>query len=134
MNINNDAHKIILGQVAVRLLEESERSLFDELLEQKHYLKSARIGGRSLRYVAELNGEWIALITFSGAAPNLKSREEWIDWSQLQKARRLGFVVNNSRYLLLPERNTYPNLGSKVLSLCLNDYRGIGNQCGGNRC
>jgi hypothetical protein len=119
MNINNDAHKIILGQVAVRLLEESERSLFDELLEQKHYLKSARIGGRSLRYVAELNGEWIALITFSGAAPNLKSREEWIDWSQLQKARRLGFVVNNSRYLLLPERNTDPNLGSKVLSLCL---------------
>lgn len=119
MIINNDAHKIILGQVVVRLLEESERARFDELLEQKHYLKSARVGGRSLRYVAELNGEWIALIVFSGAAPNLKSREEWIGWSQLQKARRLGFVVNNSRYLLLTDRGSYPNLGSKVLSLCL---------------
>ena len=119
MNNTTDAHKIILGQVAVRLLEESERARFDELLEQEHYLKSARIGGRSLRYVAELNGQWIALLTFSGAAPNLKSREDLIGWSQTQKARRLGFVVNNSRYLLLIERGSYPNLGSKVLSLCL---------------
>ena len=117
MKVKDDAHKFILGQVAVRLLEESERARFDELLEQEHYLKSARIGGRSLRYVAELNGEWIALITFSGAAPNLKAREQWIGWSQVQKARRLGFVVNNSRYLLLTERHSYPNLGSKVLSL-----------------
>lgn len=119
MNNTTDAHKVILGQVTVRLLEESERAGFDELLEQEHYLKSARIGGRSLRYVAELNGQWIALLAFSGAAPNLKSREDWIGWSQTQKARRLGFVVNNSRYLLLTERGNYPNLGSKVLSLCL---------------
>jgi hypothetical protein len=119
MNINSDAHKIILGQVTVRLLEESKRARFDELLEQEHYLKSARVGGRSLRYVAELNGEWIALIVFSGAATNLKSREEWMGWTQVQKARRLGFVVNNSRYLLLTDRGSYPNLGSKILSLCL---------------
>jgi hypothetical protein len=111
--------KDILGQIKVRLLEESERERFDELLIQRHYLKSARVGGRSLRYVAELNGEWIALICFSGAAPHLAWREEWIDWSPTQHARRLGFVVNNSRYLLLLDRHTYPNLGSKVLSLCL---------------
>jgi hypothetical protein len=119
MKVQNDVHKSILGQVEVRLLETHERARFDELLEQKHYLKSARLGGRSLRYVAELNGEWIALIAFSGAAPNLKAREEWVQWSAQQKARRLGFVVNNSRYLLLTERQRYPNLGSKVLSQCL---------------
>lgn len=119
MNLNSDAHKIILGQVTVRLLEDSERARFDQLLEQEHYLKSARVGGRSLRYVAELNGQWIALIVFSGAAPNLKAREAWMGWTQVQKARRLGFVVNNSRYLLLTDRGRYPNMGSKVLSLCL---------------
>jgi len=111
--------KSILGRIKVRLLEESERERFDETLERLHYLKSARVGGRSLRYVAELNGEWIALICFSGAAPHLAGREEWIGWSPRQRARRLGFVVNNSRYLLLPDRHVYPNLGSKVLSLCL---------------
>ena len=114
-----DASKFSLGKVIVRLLEPHERERFDELLEQKHYLKSARLGGRSLRYVAEFNGQWIALICFSGAAPNLKSREQWIGWSAQQRVRRLGFVVNNSRYLLLTDRQRYPNLGSKVLSLCL---------------
>lgn len=113
------AGKHILGQINVRMLEESERARFDGLLEERHYLKSARVGGRSLRHVAELNGEWIALICFSGAAPHLAGREAWIGWSPTQRARRLGFVVNNSRYLLLPDRHVYPNLGSKVLSLCL---------------
>ena len=42
------------GEVRVRLLEISEKDRFDQLLEQQHYLKSARIGGRSLRYVAEM--------------------------------------------------------------------------------
>jgi len=81
MKVQEDAHKIILGQVEVRLLEEWERARFDELLEKEHYLKSARIGGRSLRYVAELNGEWSALTTFSGVALNLKAREDWIGWT-----------------------------------------------------
>lgn len=123
--------KYILGQINVRLLQDCERERFDELLKQRHYLKSARVGGRSLRYVAELNGEWIALICFSGAAPHLAGREEWIGWSQTQLARRLGFVVNNSRYLLLPERQVYPNLGSKVLSLCLKRLSGDWEQAWG---
>lgn len=124
MSETSSSSKYILGQIKVRLLEEDERGRFDELLERLHYLKSARVGGRSLRYVAELNGEWIALICFSGAAPHLAGREEWIGWSPTQHARRLGFVVNNSRYLLLPDRHVYPNLGSKVLSLCLRRLSG----------
>jgi hypothetical protein len=59
------------------------------------------------------------LLSTLRAAPHLAGREAWIGWSRTQRARRLGFVVNNSRYLLLPDRQTYPNLGSKVLSLCL---------------
>ena len=37
--------------------------------------------------------------------------------AHLQRARRLGFVVNNSRFLVLPERARYPNLASRVLGL-----------------
>jgi hypothetical protein len=108
-----------LGQVVVRLLEPWERERFDQLLIEKHYLHSARIGGRSLRYVAEFNGAWVALICFSGAAPHVKAREKWIGWSVRQRARRLGFVVNNSRFLLLTDRHAYPNLASRVLGLAL---------------
>jgi len=108
-----------LRKVTVRLIVAEERDRFDQLLEEKHYLQSARLGGQSLRYVAEVDGQWLALITFSGAAPHTKAREHKIRWTPRQRARRLCFVVNNSRFLVLPERQRYPNLASRVLALCL---------------
>lgn len=108
-----------LDRVTVRLITPEERDRYDALLEQKHYLHSARLGGPTLRYVAEVQGEWVALITFSGAAPHTKAREHKIRWTPRQRARRLGFVVNNSRFLILPERHRYPNLASRTLGLCL---------------
>jgi hypothetical protein len=108
-----------LRKVSVRLLHPEERERFDALLEERHYLHSARVGGQSLRYVAEVEGQWVALLVFSGAAPHTKARENKIGWTPRQRARRLGFVVNNSRFLILPERERYPNLASRVLALCL---------------
>ena len=108
-----------LRRVEVRLLEPQERERFDQLLEQEHYLGSARVGGQSLRYVAELDGQWVALLIFSGAAPHTKAREQRIGWTPRQRARRLCWVVNNSRFLVLPERQRYPNLASRVLALVL---------------
>lgn len=35
-------------RVQVRLMKEEERERFDELLEQEHYLHSARLGGRTM--------------------------------------------------------------------------------------
>ena len=109
----------VLKRVTVRLIEEAERSRFDSLLEQKHYLCSARMVGRTLRYVAELDGDWVALGCFSAASLHLKGREAWIGWTPRQRARRLGFAVNNSRYLVLPERERLPNLASRALGLFL---------------
>src|SRR5208337_3849032 len=101
----------VLHQVRVRLIVEEERARFDELLERDHYLHSARLGGQSLRYVAEVGGQWVALIAFSGAAPHTKAREQKIRWTPRQRARRLAFVVNNSRFLVLPERRLARALG-----------------------
>jgi len=114
----------LLRQVTVRLITPEERDRFDQLLEQRHYLQSARLGGPSLRYVAEVDGQWVALITFSGASPHTKAREQKIRWTPRQRARRLSFVVNNSRFLVLPERQRYPNLASRVLALCLKRLNG----------
>ena len=109
----------VLKRVTVRLIEEAERPRFDSLLELKHYLCSARMVGRTLRYVAELDGEWVALASFSAASLHVKAREAWIGWTPRQRARRLKFVVNNSRYLVLPERERLPNLASRALGLFL---------------
>jgi hypothetical protein len=109
----------VLSRVSVRLLTEAERPEFDRLLTEKHYLQNCNLTGQTLRYVAELDGQWVALITFSAASLHLKAREGWIGWSARQRARRLPMVVNNSRFLVLPERQRYPNLASRVLALCL---------------
>lgn len=52
----------LLDRVQIRLITEEDRGRFDHLLETEHYLHSARIGGRSMRYVAEVDGQWVALI------------------------------------------------------------------------
>ncbi len=109
----------VLRRVTVRLIRDDEKAQYDQLLQDLHYLHSAILAGQNLRYVAELDGQWLALITFSAAALHLKGRERWIGWTPRQRSRRLLFVVNNSRYLLLPERQRYPNLASRVLGLCL---------------
>lgn len=114
----------LLRRVTVRLLQEHERPEFDRLLSDKHYLHNPILTGQSLRYVAELDGQWLALIAFSAASLHLKAREAWIGWSPRQRARRLGWVVNNSRFLVLPERARYPNLASRVLGLCLRRLSG----------
>ena len=109
----------LLPRVRVRLLLEHERPEFDRLLVEKHYLHAAVLTGESLRYVAELDGQWLALLAFSAASLHLKAREQWLGWSPRQRARRLALVVNNSRFLVLPERQRFPNLASRVLGLCL---------------
>lgn len=108
-----------LRGVKVHLMAPEERERFDALLESRHYLHSARVGGQSLRYIAKFEGEWVALLVFSGAAPHTKARECKIGWTPRQRARRLCWVVNNSRFLALPERQRYPNLASRVLGLAL---------------
>jgi len=105
----------VLQRVTVRLLAEDAVKQFNFHLESEHYLESSRFAGQSLRCVAEVEGQWIALLTFSAPALQIKASEYWIGWSPRQRARRLGLVVNNSRFLVLPERQRYPNLASRVL-------------------
>jgi hypothetical protein len=108
-----------LKRVTVRLVREQERGEFDWRLENQHYLASAQLAGQTLRYVAEVDGQWVALLCFGAPALHLKGREQWLDWSPRQRARRLALVVNNSRFLVLPARQQYPNLASRVLGMCL---------------
>ena len=108
----------ILSRVTIRLIEPQEKARWDRLIQERHYLRSADLVGRQLRYVAEVDGEWIALLGWNVAAYHLKWREQWIGWSTEQLLKRRKFVVQNSRYLLLMERGRYPNLASRILSLC----------------
>ena len=95
MRSNNlPAEADLLKRVTVRLIELHEREEFDRRLEADHYLGRCALYGPSVRYVAELDGQYVALY--------LKARDRWFGWSPRQRARRLGLGANNSRFLVLP--------------------------------
>lgn len=124
----------ILDHVEVRLLDAddvAERQRFAELIAKHHYLKSDTLVGEQLRYVAEIDGRWLALLSWSAAAKHLKDREEWIGWTPSQRRRRLALVANNARYLILPGVDC-PNLASRVLALCCERLAGDWQQSYGH--
>jgi hypothetical protein len=100
------------------LITPAERGAYDQLLIERHYLHNATLVGEQLRYVAEYQGQWVALLAWSAAAFRLKDRETWIGWSAKQRRRRLPLVANNGRFLVL-EAGASPNLASRVMRLCL---------------
>lgn len=109
-----------LADIRVVLVSEpEEQRRFQTLLKKHHYLGSLKPVGERLYYAAvDGRGHWVALLLFSAAAKHLKHRDQWIGWTRAQRDRRLSLVVNNSRFLILPQAHL-PNLGSRVLRLTL---------------
>lgn len=99
----------------VRPITREERSLWDKLMREHHYLGFHCMVGESLRYVALHQGRWLALIGWSAAALSCKARDQWIGWPACLQYSRLPLLVNNCRFLILSER--IPNLASRILSL-----------------
>jgi hypothetical protein len=108
---------MLLREVRVRLIEPAEQSRFDELLAREHYLKNSTVVGHALRYVAQYEGQWLALLVFSSAAFHIKPRDRWLHWSARQVAQRRHLIAQNQRFLVLAASGRWPNLASRVLKL-----------------
>jgi hypothetical protein len=94
--------------------------LWAEYVERYHYLGQRVSVGASLRYwVHSPRGGQPALacLLWSSPAWKMAARDRWIGWSAPQRARNLPFIVNNSRFLLLPWVRV-KGLASKILGLC----------------
>lgn len=105
-----------LSRVRVRLIRASERVEWDTQMRAHHYLGLTAMVGRSLRYVAEVDGRWLALLGWASPALKCASRDGWIGWSPTLQWQRLALIANNSRFLILPDWH-HPNVGSRVLCL-----------------
>ena len=106
-----------VAEINLRLLGDKEKKRFHHLIEQYHYLGSRRPMGETLYYVATYHDEWVALLSFSAAVYKCAARDQWIGWSYRHQYDRLHLATNNSRFLILPQWH-YPNLATRVLSLC----------------
>src|SRR6266699_3223410 len=93
----------ILRYMVVRLVHSSEQPRYQELMREHHYLGHLPKIGETLWYVASWREQWVALLSFSASALKCAARDRWIGWSFRQQYARLKLVVNNSRFLILPD-------------------------------
>lgn len=117
--LTDPAEAAVVEQIEVRLVRAEEEARWEELVIQHHYLKSARMVGEQLRYVAEYEGQWLALLGWSAASYHLKGRDGWIGWDDNQRRARLHLVANNARFCRLGEPGQHPNLASRAMALNL---------------
>lgn len=118
LSTNLNIQEFPFHAVKVRPITRRERSNWDSLMARHHYLGFRSLVGESIRYVAELDGRWLALLGWSAAALKCKPRDIWIGWPSVVQWQRLHLITNNSRFLILPGINI-PNLASRILSLNL---------------
>jgi len=102
-------------EVKVRLLGQEERERWQEWMARYHYLGDGRLVGECLRYVAEYEGEWLALSGWAAAAMKSRWREAYVGWDAETRWQRLYLVANHVRFLILPWVHV-PNLASCVLA------------------
>ena len=103
----------------VRASNRDLNSLFKQYVDRYHYLRYRIPFGAHLRYLVEsqqLLGRYLACLQFSSPAWMMAPRDAWIGWSAEQRKRNLQFIVNQSRFLILPWVNV-KGLASKILSL-----------------
>ena len=94
-------------------------SLFKQYVDRYHYLRYRIPFGAHLRYLvasSQLPGRYLACLQFSSPAWMMAPRDAWIGWNAEQRKRSLQFVVNQSRFLVLPWVSVR-GLASKILSL-----------------
>jgi len=91
------------------------RALFAALLGHYHYLSHRGSVGENLQYlVSDRRGRALACVLFGAAAWQCKARDQYIGWDAPTRQRRLGYVANNTRFLILPWVKV-PHLASHVL-------------------
>ena len=80
-----------------------EYRLFQRYLAQHHYLSFKGTVGENLGYLIKSRaGVDLACLLFGAAAWQCAPRDRWIGWSSEQRAQRLQWIANNSRFLILP--------------------------------
>lgn len=93
----------------------NEVELWNQYVGQYHYLGCKQPFGCFIRYFARsANGEILACALLAGAAKSISARDNWIGWNSTQRLRNLPWVVNNSRFIIMPWVKI-PHLASHVL-------------------
>lgn len=79
-----------------------------------HYLGWTPVVGTQLRYWISVEDRVLALVSFGAASWKVGCRDRWIGWETEQREQRLPWIINNTRFLILPWVKS-KNLASAIL-------------------
>ena len=103
--------------------ETPESRLWNDLMDRYHYLGAGPLCGSQIRYLIRSQKQgWLGGLAFSAAAWRVEARDAWIGWDREAREQHLNQVVDNSRFLILPQVRV-PHLASQVLGLALRRLR-----------
>jgi hypothetical protein len=94
-----------LRPLAVSIVEpgSADLRLFNCLLNRYHYLGHRNTVGENIRYlVRDRTGRPVGCALFGSAAWKCAARDAWIGWDRGRQEANLGFLTNNTRFLVLP--------------------------------
>lgn len=90
---------------------------FKYFISAYHYLGWSGTVGENLKYlIFDVFDRPLGCLMWGAAAWKLEPRDSYIGWDAEARTRNLSFVVNNSRFLILPWA-TVPHLASHILGL-----------------
>lgn len=101
----------------------AQRPLFEQLLQQYHYLGHRSWVGENLQFlVQDRQQRPVGCVLFGAPAWQCADRDRYIGWEAGTRARQLYLVTNNTRFLI-PAWAPVPGLGSYILSRILRRLR-----------
>jgi len=112
----------VTAPLVVHPIGPAEGPAWQQLMARHHYLGAPRLVGPALRYTAVLGATPVALLAWGAAALHNPPRDRTLGWDAATRARRLPFIVNNVRFLMLPGVRV-PHLASRVLAANLRRLR-----------
>lgn len=94
--------------------DKASTGLWNEYVSRHHYLGYKKPFGTFLRYFIVCDRGIVGCMLFAGAAKALGVRDRWIGWDDHKRLRNLGWVINNTRFLIFKWVRV-KNLASHVL-------------------
>lgn len=82
--------------------ERETTELWNEYMDRYHPLGFKKSFGCSQRYFIVGGATLLGCVLLGGAAKAIRVRDAWIGWMDRQRLQNLGYVINNTRFLIFP--------------------------------